>query len=395
MDKLSDNLKKIFLAGIGAVAVTAEKSKDLLDEMVEKGELTVEQGKVLNEELKHNVKKTVKEKVNALKPASAEELSDLLDKMTPEQIAAEKQVVLRQLEADGDGDLFDRAACDFRRTENGAFPPLGTPESLMALTEADIQLWQEMIFQPQNACLVMTGNFSDGMELAAIEALSELRNTTAQPPFTQSLPIGFCMRDEQSDLLEEVESDFASVQLAFDVDSEQVYPVAAEVLSTITAGNDDSMLFQALREEQALVAEIESQISRVGQFSRLVIRYDVRSEWLKDTLTKVFAYLHRLTMYVRPARLNQLRTQFTTNNAMLTDDTAALNDRLGWAWMSGDTAQADLDAAAAQYNELTAEELLDAAQTVFRPENLTIAVQYDPEAVGDLRPMLQKLRETL
>ena len=50
MDKLSDNLKKIFLAGIGAVAVTAEKSKDLLDEMVEKGELTVEQGKVLNEE---------------------------------------------------------------------------------------------------------------------------------------------------------------------------------------------------------------------------------------------------------------------------------------------------------------------------------------------------------
>lgn len=99
MDKLSDNLKKIFLAGIGAVAVTAEKSKDLLDEMVEKGELTVEQGKVLNEELKHNVKKTVKEKVNALKPASAEELSDLLDKMTPEQIAALKELILKKEEA--------------------------------------------------------------------------------------------------------------------------------------------------------------------------------------------------------------------------------------------------------------------------------------------------------
>ena len=98
MDKLSDNLKKIFLAGIGAVAVTAEKSKDLLDEMVEKGELTVEQGKVLNEELKHNVKKTVKEKVNALKPASAEELSDLLDKMTPEQIAALKEQILKKEE---------------------------------------------------------------------------------------------------------------------------------------------------------------------------------------------------------------------------------------------------------------------------------------------------------
>ena len=56
---------------------------------------------------------------------------------TPEQIAAEKQVVLRQLEADGDGDLFDRAACDFRRTENGAFPPLGTPESTERAAQHD------------------------------------------------------------------------------------------------------------------------------------------------------------------------------------------------------------------------------------------------------------------
>ena len=53
MEKFSDNIKKVILAGIGAVAVTAEKSKDLLDEMVEKGELTVEQGKVPNEELRH------------------------------------------------------------------------------------------------------------------------------------------------------------------------------------------------------------------------------------------------------------------------------------------------------------------------------------------------------
>ena len=101
MEKFSENVKKIILAGIGAVAVTAEKSKDLLDEMVEKGELTGEQGKVLNEELKHNVKKTVKEKVNAVKPATAEELSELLDKMTPEQIAALKEQIQKKEEASG------------------------------------------------------------------------------------------------------------------------------------------------------------------------------------------------------------------------------------------------------------------------------------------------------
>lgn len=92
MEKLGRGLKKVLLAGIGAVAVTGEKSKELLDEMVKKGELTVEQGKALNEELKHNIKSTVKEKVNVkVKTSSPEELDELLDKMTLEQMALLKQ----------------------------------------------------------------------------------------------------------------------------------------------------------------------------------------------------------------------------------------------------------------------------------------------------------------
>lgn len=92
MDGIGENIKKILLAGIGAVATTTEKSKELLDEMVKKGELTVEQGKVLNEELKHNIKKTMKEKVNvSVKVSDPEELDELLEKMTPEQIARLKE----------------------------------------------------------------------------------------------------------------------------------------------------------------------------------------------------------------------------------------------------------------------------------------------------------------
>ena len=92
MDGFGENIKKVLLAGIGAVAITTEKSKDLLNEMVKKGELTVEQGKVLNEELKHNIKKTVRENVNvSVKASSPEELDELLSKKRPEQIEALKE----------------------------------------------------------------------------------------------------------------------------------------------------------------------------------------------------------------------------------------------------------------------------------------------------------------
>lgn len=52
-DSLSDAARKVFLAGVGAIAVGAEKTADVVNDLVEKGELTVEQGKAVNEELKH------------------------------------------------------------------------------------------------------------------------------------------------------------------------------------------------------------------------------------------------------------------------------------------------------------------------------------------------------
>ena len=101
MEKLSEGLKKILLAGIGTVAVTAEKSKDVLGEMVKRGELTVEQGKVLNKELKHNLKNTIKNNVNvSVKPQSGEELEELLGNMTPDQLADLKDKISQMQEKD-------------------------------------------------------------------------------------------------------------------------------------------------------------------------------------------------------------------------------------------------------------------------------------------------------
>ena len=48
MEGLGENVKKLLLAGVGAAATTVEKSKEILDDLVEKGELTVEQVKALN-----------------------------------------------------------------------------------------------------------------------------------------------------------------------------------------------------------------------------------------------------------------------------------------------------------------------------------------------------------
>ena len=53
---IKDNLRKAFLAGVGAVAIGVEKSEELVDEFVAKGKMSVEEGKALNTELTRKVK---------------------------------------------------------------------------------------------------------------------------------------------------------------------------------------------------------------------------------------------------------------------------------------------------------------------------------------------------
>lgn len=311
-------------------------------------------------------------------------------------IEKEKQVVLRQLEEADDGDFEDEVERRYRETVYGAFPVMGTKEVIEALDAQTIHRWQRLVFQPQNACLCLSGNFSRGMEEVAVAVMSDVKNTTPRPPFEQAIPFDFCHRDERSDFLREEEGGLAKVHLAFDIDPERVFPVVDQVLDAITGGNVDSILFQTLREQDAMVAEIESYVEALGSYRRLVIRYDVRQAFLEKSLRRVFEQLCRLRVYIRPVRMELMRMQFTDNLSMLEDGASAMNDMMGWAYVAGDMTLCDLEAQARVYVDLDEEDLLNAAQSVFRPENLTVSIQHDRAESGvNLPNLLREMRAKL
>ncbi|MFZ2572159.1 MAG: hypothetical protein WAX19_02275 [Trichococcus flocculiformis] len=64
-----DELKKIFLAGVGMTSTSIEKAEKLVNEMVEKGRVTVQEGKELQTELTR--------KASGIVPATKAELDNL------------------------------------------------------------------------------------------------------------------------------------------------------------------------------------------------------------------------------------------------------------------------------------------------------------------------------
>ena len=77
---MANELKNIILAGIGSAAYTYEKASKLVDDMVVKGKLTVDEGKELSEELKRTVKDKVAEK-KAERPLTKEDIADLFKEL--------------------------------------------------------------------------------------------------------------------------------------------------------------------------------------------------------------------------------------------------------------------------------------------------------------------------
>lgn len=95
---LTEAAKKVLLAGVGAAALTVEKSSEIVDTLVKKGELTVEQGKALNQELKHDVE--AKKSENAETKEEKKDVTDILNGLSDEDLAKLKEALTEKEKKD-------------------------------------------------------------------------------------------------------------------------------------------------------------------------------------------------------------------------------------------------------------------------------------------------------
>jgi len=121
VEDLTGAVRKAFLVGVGAVATGAEKSQELVEDLVKKGELTVEQGRALNEELKHKAGTMASDSESAvlrsrLKTMSAEErdsfvrkVSKIAEDLNAEPVEVEVESV-EETPADSTADASDKDA---------------------------------------------------------------------------------------------------------------------------------------------------------------------------------------------------------------------------------------------------------------------------------------------
>ena len=79
-----EEMKKLCLAAVGAAAITYDKTIDIINDLVEKGKITEEEGKELSEELKRNIStkaEAAKNKAIDMKPLTKDGIQDVIENL--------------------------------------------------------------------------------------------------------------------------------------------------------------------------------------------------------------------------------------------------------------------------------------------------------------------------
>ncbi|KAA9218697.1 MULTISPECIES: hypothetical protein [Aerococcus] len=81
-----DNLKKLFLAAVGGTSLTLEKAQEMIKQAIDKGQITVQEGKELTEDLKRSFtdrahKQSLSEQIESLQ-VQVDNLSDQVNQLS-------------------------------------------------------------------------------------------------------------------------------------------------------------------------------------------------------------------------------------------------------------------------------------------------------------------------
>lgn len=94
---LGDTLKKVLLAGVGTVAATAEKGRELIDDMAKKGEITVEQSSILKKDIPENIQNLTSTIRNKVSKVTSTDFNAIIDKLGLDELGSLKETIEKKI----------------------------------------------------------------------------------------------------------------------------------------------------------------------------------------------------------------------------------------------------------------------------------------------------------
>lgn len=311
-------------------------------------------------------------------------------------INAEKQVVKREIESATSSydDLVSKLY--FKKTKL-SYPILGTIENIDNLTAKEINSWKKKYFNCDNACIVLTGAFSDNDYLQMKTRINSIDNKGVPAKWHKIIPKDFCKRTSDSDHILPWDDDMSDVWISFDLpETTERRLESASLISCFLGEGVGCRLSMTLREQNYLLYSIYSTIYSCEDCARLLIEYSALNSDLEKTLRLVFEVISSVKQKITETDYNSCIRFFTDNQKMILDRAESLNFAYAWdAFVLGDE-EFNQNNIAKVYEKITISDLHTAANEIFQNKNMVINVRNNSSIYKrkDLKKLLLELRSS-
>lgn len=303
-------------------------------------------------------------------------LSDMVlaPKLAADEVAKEKSVIVEEINMykDMPSHYVHEILTEMLWPDQALGMPLaGTAESVHALDRAAVSAYKETHYNPNNMLLIAAGNITD----TALAKLAEKYIAKASPGKLQSFAkAAGCGPGKQVRVhYKETEQTHVAMGLhAIDRFHPDRYALA--VMNIVLGANMSSRLFHIVRDEMALCYEIASSARLYDDAGAFVISAGVDTAKLVKAVDVILREVGRMRREaISPDELRRAKEYYKGQLLFALEDTMSYMLWLGEKIVTGEK-EFDARRIIDRIEKVTADDIMKVARTIFRDDNLALAV---------------------
>ena len=307
--------------------------------------------------------------------------------LTSEDISAERRRIKAEIRESDDKNTL--ASFTNKIVFEGtplSYSIVGTNSSVDRVNKASLERFRKKVFTKENVFFYVTGAFCD----RDIQLLGELADKW-------ELPSGDCRRNiapvpekfGKRDAGVYIKSaDYTMVRFSFDLDMSRLSVPVTDLLYDILLAGYTSKLFMEMSEKRGLFYDTSGAVERYRNIGSFYFSFEVKERELYGAVKLVCELLASLKQKALDEE-ECMKAGYVTNAFMLCDDARESNFTLAYDNHIMELGYSGISERRDAYASVSGEDIREAAEMIFTPDNLTVTVKgnkkrIDPERLHQI-----------
>ncbi len=313
--------------------------------------------------------------------------------LSPAEIDAERRRIKAEIrESDDKGSLSTLSSEEVFSGTTLAGSIMGTSRTVDRITKSRLEAYRRRVFTPENIFFYLTGSFSEEDIEYLLLRIDELSlDSPAMAKINDNCaPVPQNFGNRGANIVTK-SADYTMVRFTFDVDMSKVPSQILDLIYDYLLGGYSSPFFIEMSEERGLFYDISGATERYRNIGVLYFTYEVKEKNLCDAV-KMSVEILRNFKNRQLSESECMKCGYVDNAYLLYDDAREFNFTFAYDNLIMGLGYTSLEDRIAAYKSITAENIRAAAECIFRPENLTLAIKGNKKRI-DVKKLTEIIKE--